>query len=181
MIELGLSDRTFNKLARAHWRPIQYLNDVPLFAKVPDGWILHVAEGKGSLFNLFNHNVKGQRKFSTGWVDKNGTVEMYGSLYREPWAQVAGNSSYWAFETEGFSTEPLTDPQIWALARIHALLSIAAGRNYDQVINAPGKVGIGTHSMGGAAWGGHACPGNVRAAQRGVIIERSKRFWFKRR
>jgi hypothetical protein len=30
--------------------------------------------------------------------------------------------------------------------------------------------GLGTHSMGGAAWGGHECPGSIRAAQRPLIL-----------
>ena len=179
-IQLGLSDRAFSRLARGVLMPVQYLDQVPLFTNKPDGWILHVAEGNGSLFNLFNRDIKGSRKFSTGWVGKNGRIEIYGSLFREPWAQVAGNSTYWAFETEGFSSEPLTSPQIWSLARIHALLEIAAGRDYSHIINSPGAVGVGTHSMGGAAWGGHACPGNIRATQRGEIIRRANLMKFRR-
>ena len=40
--------------------------------------------------------------------------------------------------------------------------------------NSPSTGGLGTHSMGGAAWGGHACPGDVRAAQRGEVIRRAQ-------
>lgn len=179
-INLHMDDYGFRKLVRAHPKHVQYLTDVPMFSTLPLGWVLHVVEGNGSPYDMFNRNVVGERKFSTGWVGKNGRVELYGSLFRESWAQVAGNTSYWSFETEGFTTEPLTNPQLWALARIHAALQIAAGQDYNHLANHPGEHGIGTHSMGGAAWGGHACPGTIRAAQRQLIIDRSKRFIFRR-
>jgi hypothetical protein len=39
-----------------------------------------------------------------------------------------------------------------------------------QLANKPGEKGFGTHEMGGVAWGGHPCPGAIRAAQRSQIL-----------
>jgi hypothetical protein len=49
------------------------------------------------------------------------------------------------------------------------------------IADAPGQPGIGTHQMGGAAYGGHACPGPVRASQRSTIIDLARgggKEWF---
>ena len=180
MINLHLDNHAFLHLVRGNDRTISYLDDVPQFSHMPLGWILHVQEGNGSPFDMFNQNIKGKRKFSTLWVGKTGRIEMYGSLYKIPWAQVAGNVDYWAVETEGFSTKNLTYPQIWSLARIHAALNLASTRDLNHIANQPGDIGIGTHSMGGNAWGGHACPGVFRASERGAILKLSTRFMYKR-
>jgi hypothetical protein len=150
-------------------RPVSYAGSVGTFSATPLGWILHVVVGDGSPWGTFEHAPAGSRRFSHLWVAKTGAVEQYQRLDRISWAQAAGNSTYWSVETEGFSTEPLTDAQLDALAAWHAWCGAA-----DQVANAPGQRGIGTHEMGGAAWGGHACPGPIRAAQRAEIIRRSR-------
>lgn len=180
-ISLRMSDSAFLDIVRGKAQRVTYLADVPSFSRVPDGWILHVTEGNGSPFGMFNENNPGSRKFSTMWVAKSGIIRMFGSLFKESWAQVGGNPEYWSIETEGFHTEPLTESQLNSLARIHRALEIASGRNYSHVVDHPGDVGIGTHSMGGAAWGGHACPGTVRASQRNEIIRRARLVKWQRR
>lgn len=150
----------------AFYRPMSYGTGVmgPVL-----GWILHVAEMNGSPFDLFD--TPGSDKVSTGWVANDGRVEQYLSVTERPWAQKAGNSSYYAWETEGFHTEPLTDAQVRSLAKIHVWHETP-----DNVIDSPGGRGIGTHSMGGADYGGHACPGTIRAAQRGLIISTAQQI-----
>lgn len=181
MINLRISDHGFIALVRGRVEQVQYLHDVPTFSRIPLGWVLHVTAGNGDVFNMFNQNTPGSRKFSTLWVGKNGAIRMYGSLSRESWAQVDGNSQYWSVETEGFPNEPLTGHQINSLARIHAGLELAAGQDYSHIANAPGQRGIGIHSMGGAAWGGHACPGDIRAGQRSEILHRARRVQWRQR
>lgn len=62
----------------------------------------------------------------------------------------------------------MTDAQLTELAKWHVWCGAR-----DEIANSPDGYGIGTHSMGGAAWGGHACPGPLRAAQRPEIIRRA--------
>lgn len=175
---MQIDDRLFHKIVRGKAKYMPYLTDTSKFQAIPRGWILHVTVMNGSPHDLFAKNVPGSRKFSTGWVSKTGAIEFYSPLNTEPWAQVDGNSEYWAFETEGFPTEPLTNAQIRSLARIHAALELFTGRDYSHVIDKPGQVGVGTHQMGGVAWGNHACPGAVRAGQRQQIIDLAQSFRF---
>lgn len=176
---MHIDDTAFRELTGAKEKFVKYDDGVPAFNAEPLGWILHVSVSNGSLFNYFNNLAKGSRKFSTCWVAKDGTIEQYGSIKRIPWAQAAGNSTYWAVETEGFPTEKLTTSQIHALARLHKAFMLASGRNLDHVISKSGQVGIGTHQMGGTAWGGHSCPGTIRAGQRDDIIARAAKGTYK--
>jgi len=91
----------------------------------------------------------------------------------KPWAQAAGNGQYWAFEVEGYPSEPYTDAQIDTLAGWHNFLGTV-----DRLAETPGTAGVGTHYMGGTAWGGHSCPDPVagagpRSRQRAAIIARA--------
>lgn len=157
-------------LPGAVWRPVAYRLASGSFTTTPLGWILHVVVGNGSPFGGFAGATGAQRRFSTGWVAKDGSSEQYRELGGKPWAQSAGNGQYWAFETEGYPNEPLTDAQINTLAVWHNYLGAA-----DAVIDAVGGRGIGTHVMGGLAWGNHSCPGpGPRAGQRAAIIARAR-------
>jgi hypothetical protein len=40
-----------------------------------------------------------------------------------------------------------------------------------RIANHPGDRGFIIHSAGGAAWGGHSCPGTIRANERANILE----------
>jgi peptidoglycan hydrolase-like protein with peptidoglycan-binding domain len=107
----------------------------------------------GSPFNVFQQAVSPGRRFSHGWVAKDGSSEQYTTLDMMSWAQASGNPWYWAFETEGKPGEPLTGPQIVTLARWHNFVGAS-----DLIALRPGDHGIGTHYMGLAAWGAHSCP-----------------------
>jgi Putative peptidoglycan binding domain len=155
--------------ARAAFRPVSYAGAAGAFASTPLGWVLHVVVGNGSPFGTFEHAPVGDRKFSHLWVDKGGRVEEYTRLDMESWAQSAGNATYWSVETEGFPDEPLTSDQLDTLAAWHVYSGVP-----DVVVDRVGGRGIGTHVMGGAAWGNHSCPGIVRAAQRPEIIRRAR-------
>jgi len=157
-------------LPGAKWCPVTYRAEAGKFTGGnPIGYIPHVQQGNGSLFGYFNRLTSPNRKFSTAWIAKDGHSEQYTELTSKPWSQAAGNATYWAFECEGYVGEPLTAPQINTLAIWHNFLGVA-----DIIALAPGQHGIGTHVMGGLAWGGHSCPGPIRAAQRPAIIARAK-------
>jgi len=161
-------------LPGAVWRPISYRQDAGKFAPgQPLGYIPHVPVCNGSLFHFFNGLVSPNRKFSTAWVAKDGSSEQYTELINKPWAQATGNPYYHAFEVEGYPNEPYTAAQINTLAVWHNFLGTP-----DTLANTPMVSGIGTHYMGGAAWGGHTCPDPVagagpRSKQRAAIIERA--------
>jgi hypothetical protein len=157
-------------LPGAVWRPISYRGQSGLFVPGhPVGYIPHVQVGNGSLWGTFEYAPAGNRRFSNAWVAKSGASEQYAETNRVPWAQVAGNPDYLAFECEGYPSEPYTAAQINTLAVWHNALGMP-----DLITDTPGQRGIGTHVMGGAAYGGHTCPGpGPRAGQRSAIIARA--------
>ena len=137
----------------ATWRPVTYAPAARTFSRPPIGWILHVTVSNGSPWSGFETAPMGKRRFSHLWVAKDGHAEQYAELDHDSWAQGDGNDLYWSVETEGYPAEPLTLAQIGTLARWH----LWSGTT-DKLADTPGQPGIGTHQMGGAAWGGHTCP-----------------------
>ncbi|CAM5661208.1 hypothetical protein SAVIM338S_06778 [Streptomyces avidinii] len=135
------------------------------------GLVLHVQEGEGSLYERFN--TPGIKASSHFWVSQDGETEQYVSVLDRAWAQVDGNGSWASVETSGFATRPLTEAQIDSVSRIYAWGAATHGWP-PSVSDAPGLPGLGIHSMGGAAWGAHECPGTLRAGQRTEIIRRVK-------
>jgi peptidoglycan hydrolase-like protein with peptidoglycan-binding domain len=137
----------------AVFKPVPYRAEAGRFAQAPIGWVPHVVVGNGSPYQTFATAISPKRRFAHFWVSKTGVIEQYAETYYKSWAQADGNSLYWAVETEGFPEEPYTDAQLASLAKIHAFLEAP-----DKIANSPGQPGVGTHYMGGAAWGGHSCP-----------------------
>lgn len=133
------------------------------------GLILHVQQGNGSLFNRFN--TPANQCSSTWWVSKAGTIEQYVDADNIAWAQMAGNRTYNSVETEGFVSEPLTEAQLNALVTIYLFGHNKYGWAV-QLADKPGDRGLGDHRMGGIAWGGHPCPGDIRIAQRAEVLRR---------
>lgn len=144
---------------------LPYRLNAPLFTAEPIGWIEHVQAGNGDPEPYFARLVEPYRAFSHLWFSKAGVVKQYQTFDRDSWAQEAGNDAYLSAETEGYPGEPLTRPQLAELARFHRWSRLA-----NRIADAPGQAGIGTHSMGGAAWGHPQCPGTIRAAQRFQIL-----------
>jgi hypothetical protein len=160
-------------------RPVRHATATHPWAAPPLGWILHVVVGDGSPWHGFDASTAPARKFSHWWVAKDGTCEQYAPSSVTSWAQGAGNGTYWSVETEGFPDQPLTDAQLDTLAALHRWLGVP-----DQLAVRPGDRGIGTHFMGGAAWGDgrtpHTCPDPAaglpgpRSHQRADIIRRAQ-------
>lgn len=161
-----------SRIPFATWRPVSYRNVAGRFTSTPLGWIEHVVVGNGSPFGTFERAKSPNRRFSHLWVAKSGACEQYTDTDMKSWAQSAGNGTYWSVEFEGFPSEPLTVEQIETGARIHNILGAA-----DVVVDQVGGKGVGTHVMGGKAWGGHTCPGpGPRAGQRADIIAKARQL-----
>ncbi|MCX4679299.1 N-acetylmuramoyl-L-alanine amidase [Streptomyces sp. NBC_01433] len=133
------------------------------------GLILHVQEGEGSLFERFSDRAtKSSAHF---WVSQAGEIEQYVSVHDRAWTQRAGNVEWVSIETSGFVGKPLTTAQVDAVARVYAWGAREHGWPLE-VTDSPMGRGLGTHAMGGSAWGGHACPGTIRARQREAVMSR---------
>lgn len=102
-----------------------------------------------------------------------GGTHQYLPLNWSSWAQADGNSWGPSIETAGLVDEPFTDYQITAIAKIYRAAADAFGLPY-QVTDDLAVHGLGTHAMGGISWGGHPCPGDLRAAQRTAIIDAAR-------
>lgn len=152
--------------------PVYGKGNGPFGSSLPLGWVLHVNQSNGNLDAFFagDSSVNPSAVCPNFQVYKDGTVHQHLPLLFSPWCQVDGNATYCAVETEGYDSEPLTPQQVTALARLHNAYHDAAGVP-DQLASTPGQRGIGIHSMGGASWGGHSCPGSIRAGQRVQIVQ----------
>jgi N-acetylmuramoyl-L-alanine amidase len=111
-------------------------------------------------------------------IAQDGLVWQFGPIGKGwiAWAEMAGNHAWYSIEhaDDGNTENPLTDAQLTASAQLVEVLSRFAGFPL-QVTDSVQVKGYGTHVMGGAAWGGHTCPGpGPRAGQRYQIISRAK-------
>lgn len=131
------------------------------------GLVLHVQEGDNSPYGGFA-NPKNE-KSSTWWISKSGVTEQYVDSDLVAWAQIAGNYTYNSVETEGFTTEALTDAQMEALARLYSWGHGVYGWPV-LLADVPGQRGFGWHGMGGNSWGHPLCPGDRRKAQRIEVL-----------
>lgn len=154
----------------AQWRgPVP--NKTPGGMHLPSlGLVLHVMESSLAAADGWFHNPSAKASAHFG-VDFDGTIVQWVEWEDKAWAEVAGNPSYHSVETSGYNDQPLTDAQLRGVATIYA----EGMRRYGwpaQLANVPGEQGLGTHAMGGSAWGGHtACPGPQRTAQRATILQ----------
>jgi hypothetical protein len=111
-------------------------------------------------------------------IAQDGSVHQFGPIGKGwiAWAEEAGNDAWYSIEhaDNGDTENQLTGAQLTASAQIVEVLSRFAGFPL-QVTDSTDVKGYGTHVMGGAAWGGHTCPGpGPRAGQRQEIIRRAK-------
>lgn len=153
----------------ALWDPVSYaLTETRALRNPPRGWLVHVVCGDSNP-KPYWETLKGKnRAFAHLCVSKTGKWWQYQDLRHWAWSCGAGNPDWWGVEVTGQPGEPMTDAQLTELAKWHVWCGAR-----DEIANSPAGYGIGTHSMGGAAWGGHACPGPLRARQRDEIIRRA--------
>jgi len=140
------------------------------------GVIMHTMVGTqaGTISWFNNPQAQASAQFGVGF---DGAIHQFGPIGQGwiAWHAGAANATWYGIEHEdgGDPSRPLTDAQLTASAQLTEMLTGYAGIPL-QVTNSPSTGGLGTHSMGGSAWGGHACPGDVRAAQRGEVIRRAQ-------
>jgi N-acetylmuramoyl-L-alanine amidase len=149
----------------ATWRPV--VNTSGTMVEPTRGLIPHVQQGNGSLFAMFNN--PSTEVSSHLWLSKGGAWEQYVDFDDKAWAEAAGNPYWLSVECEGFDTEDYTSAQIQQLAQFYAWGMTQYGWKAE-VTDSTDGYGIGTHRMGGAGWGGHSCPGDIRANRRGDIL-----------
>ncbi len=113
---------------------------------------------------------------------QDGTVVQWVPLGVVAFHAIDANDSWYAVENadNGDPNNPYTDAQISRIAQILELTSRAKfGRFTMQVTNSLRKEGLGTHAMGGAAFGGHSCPdagqnpNHTRSRARAEIVRRA--------
>jgi len=169
-------------LPKAHKHDYRYANNRggmngPFTGQNPIGVAVHVnVSGKtsnGTSDEFFRDNSN--QVLPNFQVFRDGSISQYTPMEWQSWCQVSGNPTFAAIETGGDPDMKYTKAQIeslgYLLAHYHKHFGIPL-----QITNSPYHPGIGTHSMGGVAWGGHSCPGTLRAGERGELIKSAKRY-----
>ena len=151
--------------------------DGPNVTGAMQGVLMHTCEGSfQSCIDAFNAPNAG--KSANFVINEDGQIHQFfplGQGYMS-WHAMAANLTWYGIEhaDNGNPDNPLTPEQIAASAQLVELLSRFAGFPL-QVTNRPAGRGYGTHSMGGAAYGGHTCPDlppqHVRSSQRQAILD----------
>ncbi len=147
------------------------------------GVVMHTMVGNlPGTIELFNNPAPGGdpgRAVSAHFgIDQQGHIHQFGPIGKGwiAWHAMAANLRWYGIEhaDNGNTKNPLTDAQITASAQLVEVLSRFAGFPLQVTDSTSGR-GYGTHVMGGAAWGGHTCPGpGPRAGQRAEIIALAK-------
>jgi hypothetical protein len=138
------------------------------------GLVIHVQEGMNSLAGFFANTAN--QVSSTFWVSRAGSIEQYVDTDDAAWTQMAGNFAYCAIEVEGYATAAMTDPQVTACARLFAWFAKLYGIPVQTCDH--GGRGLTTHAHYPSgepdpSWGGHPCPGALRAPQLPAIVARA--------
>lgn len=141
------------------------------------GLVLHIQQGTEAGTESWERDPASQVS-SHFLTPKSGGLRQMVDTADKAWCEVAGNTHWISIECEGMSGEALTDAQVTACAQLLAWLHeayavpLAPASNPNAATVAQG--GLGYHSMGGAAWGGHYdCPGLPIIAQRALICARA--------
>lgn len=148
------------------------------------------AWGSGAMNGVLMHTMVANLPSAVSWfntsasqvsahfgISQAGEIWQFGPIGKGwvAWHAEAANLTYYGVEhaDNGDPDNPLTVAQIAASAQVLEALSAFAGFPLREA-NAPGEKGYGTHSMGGAAYGGHSCPDlppeHVRSRQRPAIL-----------
>jgi N-acetylmuramoyl-L-alanine amidase len=111
-----------------------------------------------AMFTPRTENTGNSAHFGTA---QDGTVIQWVQLGVVAFHAFEANFHWYAVKNadNGDPNNPYTDAQ---LSRIAQILGLTSGPEYGrfalQVTGSPDQEGLGTHHMGGAAWGAHSCP-----------------------
>lgn len=160
------------KFAGAIWRPLRNFtrdgqDDVY-------GLVVHIMQGtlEGSRSWFNNPESSASSHFGTA---RDGRLEQWVDTKDRAWAQAAGNRTWISVENEGKVPQALTSAQQEKVAQVFAWICRTYKVPY-QVSHSPDVKGLGYHRMGGAAWGGHSCPGDAIIRQLSSIVARAKQI-----
>lgn len=143
------------------------------------GGVLHTEVGyEHTVIHEFNDPAAQASAFFS--IGEGGHIHQYGPLGRDwmAWTQVDGNPNWRGVEHEdkGSPATPLTRAQLAASAQVFEAMSAFDGWPLQATDDPVNGRGIIFHADGGAAWGGHDCPGKVRMAQRPAIIDLARQI-----
>ncbi len=141
------------------------------------GVVMHTMVGNlpGTIAEFNNPRAEVSAHFG---IDQDGHVHQFGPIGKGwiAFAEAGGNDTWYSIEhaDDGNQETPLTSLQVTASAQLLEVLSRFAGFPLQVTDSVSGR-GYGTHVMGGAAWGGHTCPGpGPRAGQRAEIVAQAR-------
>lgn len=159
------------KYSGAKWVPLRnYTKDGQ---EAVYGLVVHVMEGtlEGSRSWFNNPDAQASSHFGTG---RDGRLEQWVDTKDRAWAQAKGNRTWISIENEGKVPQALTKEQLEKVAQVFAWIVRTHKDVPYQVSHDPNTKGLGYHRMGGAAWGGHSCPGDAIIAQLQSIVYRAR-------
>lgn len=145
------------------------------------GLIMHTMVGNlpGTIQVFNNPSYGASAHFG---ISQAGHIHQFGPVGDWVAWHIAAGNPYWIgveHADDGDPDNPLTEAQLTASAQIVEAVSAHYGTPLRVTDSTTGR-GYGTHSMGGAAWGGHSCPDisghHVRSSQRYEIIRRALRI-----
>jgi N-acetylmuramoyl-L-alanine amidase len=148
------------------------------FIEPARGMVAHTEVGWEHYVEIqFEDPTLKDRSSAFGSIGFDGHLYQYGPIGKGwiAWTQAGANPTHRGFETEdgGHPEKPWTPEQIETLAAVLELLSRVDGFPIQAADDPVNGRGFFHHSAGGAAWGGHDCPGDVRRAQRPLVIARA--------
>ncbi|WP_326637252.1 N-acetylmuramoyl-L-alanine amidase [Streptosporangium sp. NBC_01755] len=154
------------------WKPIT-VNFTPGGQVEVRGVVLHIMAGTLGGTDSWFRNPRAQASSHFG-TSRGGQLVQWVDTRDKAWTQGTGNRSWISIENEGKGGDELTDAQLDRCAQVLAWAHTEHGVPL-QVTSDPGGRGLGHHSMGGKAWGGHSmCPGARIIAQKPEIVRRAK-------
>ncbi|MGI5161375.1 peptidoglycan recognition protein family protein [Microbispora sp. CA-102843] len=159
------------RMPGAEWSPITVNYTRDGMGEI-HGVTLHIMAGTlaGTDSWFRNRAAEASSHFGTG---RAGALRQWVDTKDKAWAQADGNPHWISIENEGRGGDDLTDAQLDACARVLAWAHKQHGVPL-RVTDSPNGRGLGHHSMGGSAWGGHlACPGVKVLAQKAEIVRRA--------
>lgn len=172
-LSIGAGGRVTGPAVITHNSPFPCVNGKLGVTGKMQGVLMHTMVGNlpGTIASFNDPNRQASAHFG---IAQDGRIHQFGPLGKGwmAWHAMAANLSWYGIEHAdgGDQHNPLTTEQITASAQVVELLSRFAGFPLQVTDDVHGR-GYGTHVMGGAAWGGHTCPGpGPRAGQRAPII-----------
>jgi hypothetical protein len=176
-LSIGAGGRVTGPAVITHNSPFPCVNGRLGVTGQMRGVLMHTMVGNlpGTIASFNDPNRQASAHFG---IAQDGRIHQFGPLGKgwEAWHAMAANLSWYGIEHADDSDQhaPLTDAQVTSSAQVVELLSRFAAFPL-QVTDDVHGTGYGTHVMGGAAWGGHTCPGpGPRAGQRADIIALAK-------